>query len=432
MNSIENCKRNNWYETIIKYLCIISLFFSFTNYIFISAVASLTVIFFIPLLFRNGGRINYIAFSVLCFYLLSIVSGIIIQPAQFLSFEFYRRDGNLFISFTPLLILCLCNIKFDVWKTVAFFVLISTVADFAGIVFHLIKRSTSEYFMWFTAHNAAGGFLSIICIATIFVILHYFKNGFAVLLFSACFIINFVGLYLTKSRGSFLTFILAILIFILMKKIKRIDIIIFTVIFVIFFTMELYVVEVMGESAIESATQYEIPEEFQNDKFFSNVLSLFIMRSHTVVDRIFCIWSKAIYLFLKSPIIGVGFGGYNDVEYNLIGIENVIMINASEQVASNSSHAHNTFFHVLAEQGIIGFILLLVMIFQMKKTILKEKDEKLRAMLLIMFLYAIGSSFFEHRFFTPAQMIPFLLILGMTISTRNYYGKYVDKGKKLY
>ena len=356
----------------------------------------------------------------------------IIEPAQFLSFEFYRRDGNLFISFTPLLILCLCNIKFDVWKTVAFFVLISTVADFAGIVFHLIKRSTPEYFMWFTAHNAAGGFLSILCIATIFVILHYFKNGFAVLLFSACFIINFVGLYLTKSRGSFLTFILAILIFVLMKNNKKVDFIIFTVIFVLFFAMELYVVGVMGDSAIASASQYEIPKEFKEDKFFSSISSLFIMRSHTVIDRIFCIWSKAIYLFLKSPLIGVGYGGYNDVPYNLIGIENVISLNFSEQVASNSSHAHNTFFHVLAEQGIIGFILLLIMIFEMKKTILNEQDEKLRSMLLIMFLYAIGSSFFEHRFFTPAQMIPFLLILGITISTRNYYGKYEGESKKLY
>lgn len=431
MEGIEIRKKNNWYETIIKFLCIVSLFFSFTNYIFVSAISALTVVFFIPLLFKNGGRINYLAFFIFCFYLISIVGGLIIKPAQFLSFDFYRRDGNLFISFTPLIILCCTNIKFDIWKTLACFVLISTLADFAGIAYFLIKRPFPEYAMWFTAHNAAGGFLSMLCIATVFVISHYFKNGFYALTFIACLFINLFGLYLTNSRGSILPFILAIFIFFLVKLNKKLDVIVFFLAFVVLFIVEIYIMSVRGEETLIILDEYYVPSDFENHPFFTKFLAIFT-RSNTVVNRMFYLWCRALYLFIESPIIGVGFGGFNDTPYSLFGVENVVFLNLSENLASNSSHAHNTFFHVLAEQGVIGFILLIVIIFQMKKSILKEKDRALRSMLLIMLFYAIGSSFFEHRFFTPAQMIPFLLILGIAISNRNYTRKYGCANKNLY
>lgn len=424
-------KKNNWYESVIKFLCVISLFFSFTNYIFVSAISALTVFFILPLLLKNKWRINYFAFSILCFYALSIVGGLIIQPAQFLSFEFYRRDGNFFITFAPLLVLCLCNVKFNVWKTVAQFVLIGTAANLAGIVYYFVKRPAPEYFMWFTAHNAAGGFLSILCIATIFVTFHYLKNGVATITFIACFFVNLFGLYLTNSRGSILPFILAFFIFFLIKLGKNLDVWAFTAVFLLFFIVEVYIMSVRGQQTLIIIDEYYVPQEFENEPFFTNLLSIFT-RSGTVVNRMFYLWCRALYLFLKSPIIGVGYGGYNDIPYNLVGLDNAVMLNLSEAFSSNSSHAHNTFFHVLAEQGIIGLVLLAIMIFRMKKTILKEKDGKLKSMLLIMLYYAIGSSFFEHRFFTPAQMIPFLLILGMVVSNGNYNRKYAVKNDKLY
>ena len=60
---------------------------------------------------------------------------------------------------------------------------------------------------------------------------------------------------------------------------------------------------------------------------------------------------------------------------------------------------------------------------------MKSIKNILKSMLFIMLVFALGSSFFEHRFYTPSQMIPFVLILGMVISNQNYQKKH-QIGKK--
>ena len=64
-------------------------------------------------------------------------------------------------------------------------------------------------------------------------------------------------------------------------------------------------------------------------------------------------WSGALDHFKRSPVVGIGFGRYNDLqhEYTSIGIGEV----ATKAVVWNDDrHAHNSYLHWLAEGGVLG------------------------------------------------------------------------------
>ena len=95
-------KRNDWVESAVKILTLISLAFSVTNYVFISAISALAVVFLFPLMAKNGLKVSEFTFFLLFLFAFYLISAIIVNPAQVISFDFYRRDGNFFITFLPL------------------------------------------------------------------------------------------------------------------------------------------------------------------------------------------------------------------------------------------------------------------------------------------------------------------------------------------
>ncbi len=64
-------------------------------------------------------------------------------------------------------------------------------------------------------------------------------------------------------------------------------------------------------------------------------------------------WSKAWGHFKRSPVVGIGFGRYNDVnqEFVSIGVGEVV---TKAKVYNDDRHAHNSYLHWLAEGGILG------------------------------------------------------------------------------
>jgi O-antigen ligase len=70
-------------------------------------------------------------------------------------------------------------------------------------------------------------------------------------------------------------------------------------------------------------------------------------------------WTKAWGHFRRSPVVGIGFGRYNDVnpEFTSIGIGEV----ATKAVVYNDDrHAHNSYLHWLAEGGVVGLAVMIV------------------------------------------------------------------------
>ncbi len=408
----EYVKNKDILETLVVFLVTFSLYCSFTNYVYLSALATFIILLFVPFAIKDGLKLKSISGYLLLIFAYFAISALIVHPSQLLSFEFYRRDGNVFITFAPLLTLGICKYKFDINKILRNFVLISTVANVLGIIKFIFFRTAPEYFMFFTAHNAAGGFLAMVTIFNIYV-LSITKNKKWI--FTVCLIINIVGLYLTDSRGSILPLILALAIYLLERRFKNIDLYAIILAFIVVFAVAFYISTVRGYGVFIEKYGFELPVEFKDNAFINKIFSF--DRAYTAIDRLFYLWPMAVQMFIYSPILGAGMGTFND-DIRFVGKKGLAYFNVGEYYNS-SAHAHNTYLHVLAENGIIGLVLVVLLIMQIRKFVKNLEDKKLGITLFIALLYAVFSGFLEHRLFTPAQMIPLVLILGMAISNTN-------------
>jgi len=166
-----------------------------------------------------------------------------------------------------------------------------------------------------------------------------------------------VGLFLTRSRGSYMGFAIgAIVIFwIYFRSIKK---------FLI---------------AIITATGISVPLIFFSGAY-KRVMQIFDFSEFNISWR-FLLWERALYIFKQSPIFGVGFGRFNDIDFpnrlNDFSFENLNVFIGYPGIASffmeskydfSNAHAHNSYLQYLAETGIIGIGLIIIFwVFVFKK-----------------------------------------------------------------
>jgi O-antigen ligase len=97
------------------------------------------------------------------------------------------------------------------------------------------------------------------------------------------------------------------------------------------------------------------------------------LEHHNLVIRQF-LWKHAIYLFAKSPLVGIGYGRFNDPYPQYAGIPHVATLAVGgerylgsgirweqTQFMTSTGNAHNSYLHMLAETGLIGFGLLIAL-----------------------------------------------------------------------
>jgi len=394
-------RRNGFAFNSVILLSILCLFFTFTNIVPFSAGLAL-LLPFLPIFLFHYKTVHsvFLYLSIMLVYF--AVNAFLYDPKQLIMYDFFRRDGNVFITFAPLLILSLIKANIDLDKIVRFFIYWSTLVNFVFIIIFLVTGGTiffyePIYHFLFNAHNAAGGFLGFLTALSVGYLFGTRKKRFFLL--SG---INGFGLYLTDSRGSILGLIVAFIIVIILKDKKTkflvSSLIIFQVIFLGWFYVKVS------------------PSGFLSNQFFYQEIGLDIERASTIFARVYYLWPRGIYLFLQSPIFGTGFGSYNDTPYNLYGLSHVLKINLTENIRLGDNHAHHTFVNVLAETGIVGFLLLFIFLTKVRTFIKTIKLLPLQKGLLIAFWFNIVSSFTEHRLFTPSQMLPFCIILGLSVA----------------
>lgn len=141
---------------------------------------------------------------------------------------------------------------------------------------------------------------------------------------------------------------------------------------------------------------------------FGNVVSSVVKGSDTVGYR-YRLWDAGIKMALDHPFIGVGIGKFGDYLPYYWPIGKTILANT----------AHNTYIEVLAETGIIGFVIFILLLFvsilKYLKIIKKSNmanAEMFRTWLLLLVILLIGS-------LTKADLIDKFLwfLLGLDFST---------------
>jgi O-antigen ligase len=348
--------------------------------------------FLLPLTLLSASRLPKVTAWALLYLMLSLGSVMIYDPQALITPDFYRYDGNFFVTFLPLIVLpILPRIKLDVVRVVKSFVSFALFISVAPAIYQYFTTGYSNGL--FVATNAFGGFL-ISIIAYIFA---WWMGAKRKSFPSLIFLVALTMLILSSSRGSMLGVFLGIVCFMAVKRGQRwiplgmISVIIITQAIIISLTYPLYINN--KDSAYNAAVELSDSGKEAN-----------------IYIRAYENWPRGFYLFSNSPLVGTGVGSANDFPLEFYG-DKLFQTNTSRERIYDSAHAHNTYLHILGEQGIVGLILFLLMWISVYKSIYKRSDNTLvRDGLLITFWALTFASFTEHRIPSPSNGFPFILI----------------------
>ena len=356
MNTLIKRIRQHWPEKIFYFvLASPALFLLVNKYPYFLVLSIIIVIFLGLIFFLNSRKITSYHYPVLLvltlIYIYFIISYFFSGQylSNFFSYNFLRKDGNFFFCY--ILFFALAIPFFDYKKVTnyyfKFLFFVFSVFSAIGIIEFLIGYSVlmigedttaGKMFMGLNiAHNATG---SVYALVSIFALIFFLEEKVkkVKILYSIVFLLCTAGLFLSKSRGSYLAFFGAAIFVLWMhfKSIKK-----------FFLTLSVLIVIFIPVLWVTHAFERFI-QIFQTEGTAAVRLEL---------------WKKAWNLFSKSPVFGVGFGRFNDIRSvlyeNLVGREGVLAVFLHPRFYFDFSHAHNSYLQFLAETGVIGLGLLL-------------------------------------------------------------------------
>ena len=388
---------------MLCYIGVVSLFFSQTNYVPISAVLFALLPLY-PLIQWKLRRPMDWALPIVTLYVL--ISAVLLDYRSLMDYEFFRRDGNYFVSFAPLLLLCRVRCELDMQKILRGFVLCSAAGCLVALAawrVGLLSHSGPVFPMFFYAHNAAGGFLAIACGFAIALLRRHWGWGI-------CAAVLAVGLFLSDSRGSIIGLAGGL---VMTYLVPRQLVWAAVVVLVIASTYILYLGydESRGRVDYLEATSFDASSELIGSG-----------RSDTIAGRMYGIWPQAVQVWLQSPFVGTGFGSFNDIPRSYDGRPGLLAW-SNGPVIQSDGHAHHSYVHILAEMGVVGLLLFCWLLQTLHRFASRyDADASVRLALLTAFWTLVLASFTEHRIVTPSNMLPFTLVCGLAVADANARG----------
>ena len=331
---------------------VVFLLFNKYPYFQILSILLLLIISFIFFLLKftyvqNNRDILFLLIIIYLYLIFSyFLSGQTLQ--NFFLYRFLRYDGNFFFCYIMFFVFSIPFFDYkkalNLYFKFTFFTF--TVLSLFGFTEYLFEKTAftiqkdtyaGKFFHAFNVtHNATGSVYSIACIFALVFFLrekNFYKKIGYIFILASCML----GLFITKSRGSYVGFAVA-LIFILWMNYRSVKKFFISV--VIIFAGSIPFLYITGA--------------------YKRIFQIFDFKATTTIR--FDLWERAWSLFSQSPIFGVGFGRYNDIFENsrLQGIRGLINIYRDPNFAINDAHAHNAYLQFLSETGVLGLFLLLL------------------------------------------------------------------------
>ena len=172
---------------------------------------------------------------------------------------------------------------------------------------------------------------------------------------------------------------------------------------------------------------YNVPSPFNNYGKFSMTERFSAMASVSSRDERFLSWFSTIYIWKNHKLFGQGIG-----TYQLYGLYGIGDLTADKPIYSygwnNFKRAHNDYFQVLSETGIVGLALIIVMLILLVIYVLKniQKLQERDDTILFSMLVLSGVVFAFQSFFSfPGHLLPNALMATFVLSAG--LGKYFNK-----
>ncbi|MGA2809779.1 MAG: O-antigen ligase family protein [Candidatus Acidiferrum sp.] len=277
--------------------------------------------------------------------------------SNFFSFEFLRFDGALFIAYLPLFLFSdVCLDPRFVRRSVALFLTATSLVALLGLaefvdttivpfglaslpeplqLLHSASTAADIFHGFFRAHNAAGATYAMASLISFSLLVRGADSSLAAwpALWLAA---NFVGLALTQSRTAYVAF-LGALVLVLVRRGPALKKLLKFGGFILLPLVYFLLVQPVVNQRTEEVSNLEDPN---------------------IVLR-FAYYQRAVADFLESPIVGTGFGRFNDEFKVFTGIPHVVFVATGGDSVNDDSHAHNSYLHFLAEGGVLGLALML-------------------------------------------------------------------------
>ena len=220
--------------------------------------------------------------------------------SNFISFDFLRYDGGFFFCYLPFFIFLVPYFDYEKITDFYFNVLFLSFSLFA--IFGLFEYLSGNHFLMIrtddiyvgpmfvainNSHNATGAVYCMVCIFALAFFL--MSDRFGKIAYGGIFLLNFIALFLTKSRGSLVGFVIGavFILFITSKSLLK-------------FFRNILILAIGA-----------VPLVFVTNSY-GRILEIFRRTDLNSLTRL-VLWDRALYLFKQSPATGVGFGRFNDI-----------------------------------------------------------------------------------------------------------------------
>ncbi|MGF6918942.1 O-antigen ligase family protein [Paraburkholderia sp. 40] len=395
----------------MAFITLLALFLTVTNLIPVSAAGFLPIVL---LSWRFFGR-RYPDFMtpLTAFALFAGLSTLFYDPQSFINFDFYRRDGNFFISYAPIFAGCLYTHRLDLNRVLRTFFGFAVAVNLPPYLYYIGQNGLLGMFAnqfdsfgsYFIARNAAGGFFAMLfCLGVACRLQRRSK------LFLALLGLNALMLFSTYSRGSLLG-VAGMLAYLYLGR-KRWALASLLVILV--------------TASIAFAIYNVLPHvDYMGYTFAFHDSD---PKAANLSIRYEWLWPRALAYFEQSPIVGLGFGSFDDhigsvaSYFGLFGIPSDVIIEHSD------SHAHNSYLNILAELGIVGLALMLS--FYWKLIAWSQRGAAVSALrnggrnfaayrfVELSSICLLVMSATEHRLVTPSNVLILSLVISLLLAWR--------------
>jgi hypothetical protein len=136
------------------------------------------------------------------------------------------------------------------------------------------------------------------------------------------------------------------------------------------------------------------------------------------------LWVYAGKRFLDSPVFGMGWGRFNDRSLVMLDASPVLAVATSGDKVFSTSNAHNSYFQLLSESGLLGIALYLGMWLMLYRRCGKAARvfhpvQSLRAYYFAcqgLIIYILACALTGHALASPSVMVPVVTVVGIGIA----------------
>ena len=347
-------------------------------------------------LYKKKIYVNKLNLTVFCLYVYICISIVSNNAADLFDFDFYRYDGNVFVSLSPFLFFCRDKIKYNLeeilnilnkfFMCVTIFLFIFNIGVYKNFYPNIDGSYTFDFL--YSSNNGSSGWAALYFTISYFQYIHL-KTKFN--LFSLFFsIILLIYIY---SRGTLYSALLSLTIYVFLNYYNFSN---YYKTPIYLFVSSLIFSIILGVVALNSNSKY-----IQNSINSYNSIAAADggIRDFNNKLRFDILYPTAFEGFIESPIYGKGFSKYND-NLNFPKME----INKGLYLYSDSN-AHNSYLHILYECGFIGIFLTYLFVYYLNIEIMKIYSTKNKEILIMYLNIILIASITEHRMFTPSMML---------------------------